>query len=145
MKKHVIIVSTRFLKAHPRAGEFTGFPDKVLDGTKIHTLRKSYKHWKKKIDEVNAGVAELHVRTWTDRPFISPQKSIKILGKGEVGIQKCQVLADSEFVFIDDHITEQLNRFKIEENDGLSTTDFWSWFTEDAHDACVIHFTNKKY
>lgn len=142
MKKHVIIVSSKFLKAHPRAGEETGFPQKVIDGTKIHTLRMNYPYWKKKIDEVNAGIAELHVRTWSGKPFVEPQKEVKIFGKGEVGIQKCTVSGKGEAVWFEN---EGLFLKDIEKNDGLSYEDFWSWFTKDADDVAIIHFTKFRY
>ena len=75
MKTHVLIVSRTFPKKHPKAGQPTYFDSKILltidptihavvelDGEvttekKLTTIRSNYELWKKRIDEVNQGIA----------------------------------------------------------------------------------------
>ena len=80
-------LSREFPATHPRAGQPTGFAEKInnrltfllhgyiLEETKDrilekrHTCRSNYENWKKKIDEVIAGEAILVLYEWTGRPY----------------------------------------------------------------------------
>lgn len=142
MKKRILIVSSKFMKSHPRAGELTHFPVNIVNGTKLHTIRNNYEYWKKIVDEVNRGEASLEIRTWSGMPYRSKQINVKGFYKGQIGIQPCVVDADAEVVYV----KGSLNTCDyIEASDGLSIEDFWNWFPKTIEDACIIHFTNKLY
>jgi len=135
------MVAKTFQKDHPRAGEPTGFAQKIMSGEKIHTLRGNYDRWKMIVDEVNAGRAILSVRQWTDKPYKSKHEYItdfRELGLEKVGLNSRQqsVHVMNEYMYAP---------FEIAKNDGLTTKDFWSWFKESQADMPLIHFTPFRY
>lgn len=56
LKTYVITVSVNFPKKGKSIPKPTGFKKKILSGEKKHTVRSNYEFWKKRIDEINAGV-----------------------------------------------------------------------------------------
>lgn len=145
-KTYILTVSRIFPVTHKRKGEETGFPQKILGLSKIHTIRANYELWKNRIDEVNAGKAVLSLRYWSGKPYNSKQIEFLQLKQGKCGVQKLKL---NEFVdlFIDD---KQFNFSivpKLSEHDGLSLNDFMKWF--DKYDfskpMAIIHFTKFRY
>lgn len=76
IKTFVLTVSEKFPSTHFRKGEETGFVEKILQKSKIHTIRKNYPLWKKRIEQIQKGEAILSIRVWTGAPYKSPQKEI---------------------------------------------------------------------
>lgn len=142
-KTYVLIVAKEFPKGHDKEGLDTEFPEKILTGDKIHTIRFNYPLWEKRIDEINKGNAVLSIRFWEDKPYRSKQIEIKQLKK--VGIQKL-TYQHLEMFFIDDR---QRSCFVIAKNDGLTWDDFKSWFSPlkklVGEELAVIHFTGFRY
>lgn len=154
MKTFVLMVAKTFPATHPKAGQSTGFYQKILDMEKIHTIRKNYPLWKKRIHEVNAGNARLSVREWTGKPYNSKQRELFELHRNEVSIQK---LEDEGLFFKIDDKYGDFNLLDISRNDGLNYQDFINWFpitrkrkkvTEAlrfAETMAIIHFTSFNY
>jgi hypothetical protein len=139
-KTYVLMVAKTFQKSHPRAGEPTLFPDHILNGKKIHTIRANYDGWKKKVDAINAGEAILSIRTWTGKPYRSKQETI--LELTEVGIERSLININFKDVKVGDIFP---NVSILSGNDGLSSTDFWNWFPDYQKNLALIHFTKFRY
>jgi len=206
MKKHVLFISRKFPAYHKRAGEDTGFVEKILavidsemcyyplycrscnyfftdnlcikkyncpkcDNkyaitdtlqfnyygdltnfenlniknnyiedklTKIHTIRKGYDNWKRKIDEVNDGKAVLSLRYWSGRPYRSKPVEFLILDKNSgIGVEYYEIR--NPMPFVDTCVKA--------ENDGLSEEDFMEWFknADWSIPHAIIHFTKFRY
>jgi hypothetical protein len=142
-KTFVIMVSERFPRYHPRAGEPTGFIVQDEDGQdklnpdKLHTIRENAKLWEKRAKKINAGEARLSVRKWTGKPYRSKQKEILSLDK--IGTEVINVKSDrKEDLLI-------LGKY-FASGDGLSEADFNSWFDFKLDEVYVIiHFTDFRY
>lgn len=150
MKTYIITVSTHFPAWHPRAGEETGFVDKILKGEKIHTLRLNKDYWEPIAKKVNAGEAVLSLRHWRGKPYRSKQQEFKQLTK--LGIEPIKL------TYTNGHdgwnLSSDINKLNlIPENDGLDSADFVHWFFDlDAPapniqhvEPCIIHFTDFRY
>lgn len=148
MKTFVITVSKNFLAGHPRKGEATNFPQKILKGEKIHTIRGNYKYWKKIADKVNQKEALLSIRMWTGKPYKSKQEELCVLR--DINIKK--VVFKKEIkkdgvkakIIIDGNTYTGYGLEVIANNDGLSLDDFISWFPKDFK-GCIIYFTSIEY
>lgn len=152
IKKFVLTISERFPSTHFMKGEETGFVEKILQKIKIHTIRKNYPLWKKRIEQVQKGEAILSIRVWTGTPYKSPQKEIIQLNQSSgIGVQPIYIdfvnqwfetpLDDNEKDFYY-HTTKDLSK-----NDGLSEDDFEKWFKGTSLDEklVIIHFTKFRY
>lgn len=134
MKTYVIMISMTFPATHPKKGERTYFIEKIVPPNydhfvlccppKIHTIRANYELWSKRIEEVQAGKAELSLRYWTGSPYNSrkdgskQEEYLRLTKDHGVGIQKIE---------FDDFLYTALiegKRFgdmdKLMENDGLN-------------------------
>lgn len=139
-KTYVLLMSTSFMKDHPRAGEPTKFDQKILSGEKIYTIRANYDYWKPIIDSVNAGEGVLSVRKWSGKPYRS--KQVEICQFEEAGIQRIKRIARSGWL-VDDCLQSMTD---LAGNDGLSQKDFRDWFKEDLDfEGALIHFTDFNY
>lgn len=173
IKTYVVLLSERFLKGHPKAGQPTYFkqkfenalykypystitrydgdgnkqPDILIDNKKIHTIRNNYPLWEKRINEVLQGKAIISLRVWEDKPYRSKQRIIKDLTVSDgVGIQLLD--CDKPFAWeIDEKGLDKSIMSTLANNDGLSYEDFDSWFDiENARgQKAIIHFTNFRY
>ena len=103
MKQIVLPLASRFPAGHLKGGQLTGFPEKVIKGTKIHTFREDPGKWAYNVELINSHNAELSIRRWIGRPYHTPQLEVKRLKK--IGIQQVQMTWDSDIeqptVFID--------------------------------------------
>jgi len=145
MKKYIITVSEVFPKTHSNAGEPTQFVRKIKNFRKLHTIRTNYEFWKKRIDEIQAGKAQLHIRTWSGKPYASKQVEHLILGKQDgVGIQK---LVPGKVGYNLDGIDYNGDIGLFCTNDGLSYKDFKEWFkkVKPNEELAIIHFTKFRY
>jgi hypothetical protein len=136
-KTYVLTVSEYFPKSHTRAGDPTEFEKKILQGDKIHTIRKNAKLWEKRAEKINAGEAVLSVRIWTGKPYRSKQKEILSLDK--IGTEIINVKSDRpDDLFL-------LGKY-FAKNDGLSEADFNAWFDFKLDEVyIIIHFTGFRY
>ena len=145
MKTYVLMVAKK-LPAHcSNAGEPTRFKVAMDFCDKKHTIRANYDFWKKRIDEVNAGMAMLSVRQWEDKPYRSHQVEFKRcgLGMGSVDIQKLNWEMLGWFI---DECDSDVTTETIAKNDGLTTSQFFEWFKGYPKEAmAIIHFTNFRY
>ena len=139
-KVYVLMLAKQFPKGHPKAGESTGFFNKIVGGEKIHTIRNNYPLWESRIEQINSGFAVLSVRGWTGNAYRS--KQIEIMQFEKLGIQKmyfkeygiCIPGADMP----DDIV--------VAKNDGLSEGDFDDWLEfRPTEPMAIIHFTDFRY
>lgn len=154
VKTYNIMLSRVFPVTHPKAGQETGFAAKVMAAInnrprhlkKLHTIRANYDLWKKRIDEVMAGKAELCLRQWTGKPYRSKTVVIKRLRCDDcVGIQKLNFnWSGTGLNFIEE---KMLHNSTLANNDGLSIDDWQAWFAGYDHSKplAIIHFTNFRY
>ena len=178
MKTHVLILSRTFPKWHPRAGEPTYFNQKLMRAVyrdfsnidvvdrewikpsvrdrfipaKLHTLRGNYERWKKIIDEVRSGEAELSVREWSGIPYRSHQVEIqRFTNRDYISVQK--LVWEEEGLRNGTEYTLRIdgkffnNYTMLANNDGLSLEDWRAWFAkEDKSQAfAIIQFTSFRY
>lgn len=159
MKTYVITLSQVFPVTHKRAGDPTGFKEKLLKAIqkgfdsdvhpKVHTIRANYELWKKRFDEINAGRACLCVRQWSGKPYQSKQIEIARLTREDgIGIQKLKIYETEPYPFVyTDKSTIPVDRKELAINDGLSLEDWAEWFKgyDLSSSLAVIHFTSFRY
>jgi len=167
LKQIVLILSSQFMKEHPRSGEPTYFRESILlrvkdgempfimdDGTalfpKEHTCRADYEGWVDKIEQVNLGEAVLRVVCWSGIAYRSKWKDIITLKKDDgVGVQKLTFhnsLVGFPRVDNDGSITALIPN-RLANNDGLDIKDFKSWFKgyDLSKPLAIIQFTKFRY
>ena len=160
MKTHVLIVSEHFPAYHPRGGQETDFADNIAIGVKKHTIRKNYEYWAPKIQEVQEGKAILSIRSWSGKPYNSPQIKHFELGADSVGIEKISMEYSKEFadlieIKIEDEIYTKahqrpqfdlINSFLWRYDGFKEEDDFHDWFQYNTLEGgCIIHFTDHRY
>lgn len=153
MKKKICLTLSRvFPKTHRRAGEPTGFSDKLASGAKKHTIRRNYDLWQLNAEKMQRGGYALSIRQWTDKPYRSKQREIYVQNE-PIRVQKVAMHYDSKNDNINVSVEHTLvDAEYIAKNDGLSLEDFKDWFfgsirhKEDAHfNGVVIHFKPFSY
>jgi len=152
MKKkcYVLMVSPQFEKA-------------ILDGIKIHSIRKNYQFWAKRIKAIKAGEGYLSLRCWTGTPRRSKHR--EFLRLENVGIQRIKIYHHEtcdggkmppEFYcikFDGKKTLEIINEDTLAKNDGFfdlfgdpNTDEFIDWFYDYPDGVmALIHFTNFRY
>lgn len=150
-KTYVLMLSTVFPKRHPKAGEPTNFNTQICE-TKIHTIRANFELWKKRFEDIEDGWAELSVRIWSGKPYKSKQIEIAKLTKydDEIGIQRLSFARGELYtpVIDEDKLGGRgIDVINLAKNDGLSLTDWESWFKDYdlTKPMAIIHFTNFRY
>ena len=151
-----VMLSKTFFPQHPKAGELTGFREKVLKGEKRHTCRCNYEYWKDRIATLNQKG--------------SVQEPILDIGSGIVDVQQLVMerrkLDEPEYVEVQPGMFQPRTAYEyfarvdgepydvefIAKNDGLSLEDFKAWFNpvfdeekEDRLTFAVIHFSTFRY
>lgn len=169
LKQIVLILSSQFMKDHPRAGEPTQFREKILSGLgkdeelvatcfqkppiKLHTIRAKYQEWVEKIAAVNRGEAFLRVVTWSGKPYQSPWVDVAVLDKDSgCGVQELVYYRKESWPSPIYHSPKVDNiRFDnielLASNDGLSLDDFRAWFKgyDLSKSMAIIQFTKFRY
>jgi hypothetical protein len=160
MKTYVLIVSRQFNKKHERSGEPTRFREMILSGEKIHTIRANYSLWKKRVEEVQLGEANIAVRYWSGKPYNSKQLRIcDITKESGCGIQELFFIGGdiNQPTICGDSFPEPswykgINLIELAKNDGLTVQDFRSWFKDyklmeynRPKSMAIIHFTSFRY
>lgn len=141
LKRYYLILSTHFPAGHYSRGEQTNFITKLHRGEKLHTIRKNYSYWSKRIDNVVAGNAVLELRYWSGVPYHSKMVTITRLYGEDVSYQKIKDL--------------DVKTSLLAKNDGLTPLQFADWFklknTNPEYvrsvigEYIVIHFRQFKY
>ena len=148
MRTYIIIVSRTFPCSHSRSGEDTGFPQKLRNGLKLHTIRTNATWWEMVAKEVNAGEAVLSVRTWEGRPYCS--KQVEIMQVTKLGLQSISMSSDTMFPLPTPCVDgrKQVDIYTLARNDGLSLPDFLEWFFpcgDGFFRGVIVHFTDFRY
>lgn len=135
-----------FPATHPRAGEPTGFREKILSGEKIHTIRSNPYFWRDRLHQVNVGLAELSLRHWLGKPYASRQHEFARMAHDTVGWEHCIIhpIAPPDTVVVGDVRFDYPSVKRVARNDGLSEEDFRSWFPKPIH-GIIIHLTGFRY
>lgn len=151
IKTFVLTVSEIFPSTHSRKGEETDFVEKIRDEKKIHTIRKNYKLWKERINQIQKGEAVLSIRVWTGKPYKSPQKEIIQLDSSSgIGVQLL-FIDFSKSWFETTEANKQTDHYysfdTLAYNDGLLIEDFEEWFKgiDKEEPLAIIHFTKFRY
>lgn len=147
-KKVILTISKVFPATHKRAGELTGFEEKLKSGEKIHTIRENNSGvWDVKCKEIGSGKKCLSIREWTGKPYRSEQR---VLGERDViGVQ------DIVMTKTDDEIVPRIwvncKAVEVEviaAKEGLNVPDFIEWFFPKGtymFRGAVIHLTDFRY
>lgn len=140
---YVLMISQKFPKTHARAGEPTLFTNKILEGTKTHTIRGKVDNWHRKILKIRAGKAYLSIRKWEGVPYKSPQVEICQLNQYHLPNVQMVIKTEQGYMVGDKYIPIDT----ISKNDGLSVADFEEWFKDVPRGTplAIIHFSNSKY
>ena len=147
-KKVILTLCKSFPATHSRAGEPTGFGEKIKTGGKIHTVRfnnqdKSGRSflWDKREKDINSGRKYLSVRQWSQRPYHSEQEELGTYDK--IGLQHIKIVpGNTPLVFVDG---KKVPVEDVAKNDGLSVDDFLDWFGDKPFSGVIVHFTNFRY
>lgn len=170
IKQIPLILSSKFQKSHPRAGEHTQFREKILSGLdrddelvatcfqkppkKLHTIRAGFKEWEEKIAKVNRGEAILRVVTWSGVPYRSPWVDVAVLTKDDgIGVQP--LIFPEHFMlpvvcgesYPNPTWYKDIQCVELAKNDGLEFADFKAWFKgyDLSKPMAIIHFTKFRY
>lgn len=146
-KKVVLTLCKVFPKTHSKAGELTGFEDKIKACHKIHTIRANKNGiWDKRYKDIAEGKKYLSLREWTGRPYNSVQREIARADK--IGLQHITMtygVEDAEpRAWVDDVEIDVCN---LAIHDGLRMEDFTEWFFGNGNvfEGVIIHFTDFRY
>lgn len=148
-KKVILTLCKVFPVTHSRAGEKTGFEQKLKNEIKKHTIRYNAKDvWDKRYNDISKSKKYLSVREWTCRPYNSEQREFARYDK--IGLQKITMTYSST-----DEVPQcwvdgkQVSAYDLAKNDGLSVEDFTEWFfgcnKGNVFDGVIIHFTDFRY
>lgn len=142
-KQVVLMIAKRFLKYHSKAGELTNFEQKIKDKVKIHTIRGGYDLWKKKIDEVKAGKAELVLKEWSGMPYRTPQEKLFVYDQHD-GIGVSKLTYEKGKLIVNDEVI--ISPEVLAKNDGLTLKEFEDWFKVfPAEPMAILHLTGFRY
>lgn len=159
MKTYYLTLSQVFPATHFKAGEPTGFKEKVeaaikqLEGEwwKLHTIRANCVLWAKRFEKIATGEACLSIRMWTGKPYRSKQVEIVRLTREDgIGLQKLSFDKDRDgcisykFFNIDGRFADIED---VTKNDGLSFNEWREWFKDYdlSQPMAIIHFTPFRY
>ena len=144
-----VMLSKTFFPQHPKAGEPTGFREKVKNGTKRHTCRCNYDYWKDRIAHLQERNGVLSLRQWGGKPYEKGSHMEKVLDApaSMVEIQRLVMhrTKDTEsevYVEGEDGVFAKATQYDyfaevegtpidiatLAKNDGLSLEDFKAWF-----------------
>lgn len=148
-KKVILTLCKVFPVTHSRAGEKTGFEQKLKNGIKKHTIRYNAKDvWDKRYNDISKSKKYLSVREWTGRPYNSEQREFARYDK--IVLQKITMTYSST-----DEVPQcwvdgkHVSAYDLAKNDGLSVEDFTEWFfgcnKGNVFDGVIIHFTDFRY
>ncbi len=143
-----VMLSKTFFPQHPLAGDPTHFAEKVAAGAKIHTIRRNYDYWEKRIKQLKERGGTLSLRQWSAKPYQkgSTQLLISDLPAEKVGVELLvlsrsreitsyyedgskEPLASAESYTFSARVNEgEITLEDLARGDGLSPQDFKDWF-----------------
>ena len=144
-----VMLSKTFFPQHRKAGQPTGFREKVLNGGKRHTCRCNYEFWKKRIKQLQKRKGVLSIRQWSGKPYAegSTQELVLDVPASMVEVQRLVMTRSREKheVFEEGHPETPyatgttytyralvdgtpVDVVELAKNDGLSLDDFMGWF-----------------
>lgn len=150
-----IVVSKAYPKVHKRHGEPTHFASKLINGEKLHTIRKNYDIWALNAEKIRTGKYVLSVRQWSGVPRRSKQKEVYNTEE-EIGVEHITMKYSADDDGLSVCVEERyLSEYEIEllaRNDGTTVDDFKDWFfwkernKQDAtFNGVIVHFTPFRY
>lgn len=156
MKTYYLMLSQVFPVTHARAGQPTGFKEKVeaaikqLEGEwwKLHTIRGNYERWEKIFDEIYNDKAYLSIRVWEGKPYRSKQIELaRLTRKDGIGLQRLTFSKGYTHHYSPMIDYKPKDITILAENDGLSETDWRFWFKhyDLSKPMAIIHFTSFRY
>ena len=123
-----LMFSVTFPAYHPRTGQPTGFVEKILDGTKKHTVRKNYNNWKR-VDGKRVALC-----VWEGKPYRSKAMPFATAILHVDQIAGYDIIVGRPGVhFMRDILGEPFSWEEFSSDDGLSLDDFLSWFKNDKY------------
>lgn len=166
-----VMLSNTFFPQHPKAGEPTGFKEKVKNGTKRHTCRCNYEYWKDRIARLQERGGVLSIRQWSGKPYQkgSTTEIIMDVPASMVEVQQLVMVRRRADGYVYSALVDgkPVDIVTLAKNDGLTLDDFKAFFnpvfddyekqvelqkdgeviipTETALKFAVIHFTTFRY
>jgi hypothetical protein len=151
---YTISVSRNFLADHPRKGQPTNFIQSIEDLTKIHTIRRNYALWEKRMAKVQRGEACIKLFYYSGKPYYSERVYFKeLFNTDNIGIEKLtfEKALEEEYTALTGQpqfsYQSSIDIQLLAKNDGLSLMDFYSWFAKYdlSKPMAIIHFSNFRY
>lgn len=131
MKTRFIMFSRNFPIGHPKQGCPTNFKEKLINGSKIHTIRENLSYWRGVERDLNSGEFLLSCRYWQGKPYHS--KHEPFLNIFKIKIEISNYLTPIEIP-------------SVAFNDGLTLEEFHGWFPKGIPEwSAIIHFTEHRY
>jgi len=129
-----IIIADWFPVGHIRQCCLTHFKEKILYGTKIHTIRKNFTKWNCRIKKFSLRRKIMEVKTVDNNKIVSIKNP---------GIQKLN-FTEYGYCLIDNKLIPLTT---VALNDGLTIEELLSWFKNEniKNDYALIHFTGMRY
>lgn len=143
-----VMLSKTFFQQHPKAGQPTGFAEKVRHGQKRHTCRCNYDYWRDRITRLQERGGVLSLRQWSGKPYEkgSHTETIIDVPASMVEVQRLELTRrrtdEPEYVEVEPGRYEKRQKYDyfarvdgnpydvefIAKNDGLRLQDFKDWF-----------------
>lgn len=151
-KVYVLTLSERFPFYHPKAGEATGFKDKLLK-EKHHTVRGNAEFWEGRARKINDHLAVLSIRVWVGKPYAKGSTQRELACLDHLNCQRVTLgtLDGKPFAHVETGTRKgkDIPVGRIARNDGLSRNDFIDWFRlmtipKDFH-GVILHLTDTRY
>lgn len=154
-KKINIVVAKAYPKIHKRAGQPTDFAKKIVNNTKLHTIRGNYDLWRVNADKMQSGNYLLSVSQWSSTPRQSKQREIFNTDE-RIGVERItiaySVATDTIEVSVEQQALSQSEIVTLAANEGLSLDDFIDWFfakarheSDKTFSGVIVHFTPLRY
>ena len=126
-----------FRQIHPVTKELTFFEQKILDGTKIHSIRAGSR-WK-------AGT-KIHFATGVRSKKYDCFKEGECVSVQTIIIHPPHSGSDTGLVMIDGNGLNEYTKALLATNDGFDNVeDFFKWFGKKIFRGQIIHWTKYKY
>lgn len=155
MKRKIVLTASRvFPIKHSRHGQPTDFADKILNGSKIHIIRRNLDIWKLNEEKINSGNYYISVCQWSGKPYASSHVEVARINS-PISVQPIAISyhsdSDTLSAVIDGKEYSAPDCNAIAQNEGLSLLDFKEWFfgqnpsADKTFYGVIVHFTNLKY
>ncbi|PIB28895.1 hypothetical protein BFP77_08235 [Maribacter sp. 4U21] len=150
MKKGKII-NIPFMRYYAVATTFGGqpthFEDKIVNGQKIHTIRKSYDYWASRIDNAQKSPDSIYkLSLWSDKPYVSKQYQAQTGEAHNIWYAPINFKKLNDEILLIDDVEYPLDI--VSKNDGLPAEIFRDWFksfVDDNEPSIIIGWTNRPY